>query len=83
MMNPSEIEQRLKEEFQDAIIQVEGDGRHFEALIVSDCFVDLALIQRQRQVYQVLNPWIANGQLHAISLKTLTTQEYSKIQSPI
>ncbi len=78
MMLPQNIHEILAKEMPDAKIDVTGDGHHFEAVIVSELFQGKSLIQRQRLVYQILNPWIASGELHAISMKTHTPEEYEK-----
>ena len=53
-------------------------GGHFSALIVSDDFIDLPLIDRHRLVYNTLGN-LMDGAIHAFSMKTLTTKEYNKI----
>lgn len=61
----------------DAIISVEGDGHHFEAVIVTAAFEGKNLLQRQRMVYAVLGDKMG-GEIHALSMKTLTPAEASQ-----
>ena len=58
-------------------LQVKGDGHHFEALIVSAQFADKGRVQRQQMVNTVLRPYFDSGELHALSMKTLTPGEWS------
>ncbi|MGB5649582.1 MAG: BolA/IbaG family iron-sulfur metabolism protein [Sedimenticolaceae bacterium] len=50
--------------------EVTGDGRHFEALVVSDAFEGKSLIQRHRMVMDTVKAEIASDELHALSIKT-------------
>lgn len=53
-----------------AEVTVTGDGRHFEATVVSDAFEGKSLIQRHRMVLATVNAEIASDELHALSIKT-------------
>jgi acid stress-induced BolA-like protein IbaG/YrbA len=55
-----------------ADVTVTGDGAHFEAVVVSDAFDGLSPIKKQRLVMDTVKPQIASGELHALSIKTLT-----------
>jgi acid stress-induced BolA-like protein IbaG/YrbA len=57
-------------------IDVSGDGQHFEALIVSPEFAGLRLVQRHQMVYRALGERM-RAEIHALSMKTLTPQEWS------
>lgn len=59
----------------DAQVQVTGDGSHFEAVVVSDAFAGLTPIKRQRLVMDTVREKLASGELHALSIKTLTGAE--------
>jgi acid stress-induced BolA-like protein IbaG/YrbA len=59
-------------------LHVEGDGRHFDAIIVSDQFEGLSTLKRQQRVYGFLNELITQGQLHAFSMKTYTPKEWDQ-----
>ena len=52
-----------------------GDGRHFEALVVSEAFEGKSLIQRHRMVLATVNSEIASDELHALSIKAKTPDE--------
>ena len=56
-------------------LDVEGDGQHFTALIVSPAFAGKRLIQRHQLVYAALGDRM-NAEIHALSMKTLTPEEY-------
>jgi acid stress-induced BolA-like protein IbaG/YrbA len=56
--------------------EVEGDGRHFFATIVSAEFEGMSRIKRHQRVYQALGERMRE-QIHALSMKTLTPAEWS------
>ena len=60
----------------DATVIVEGDGSHFTATVVSECFINQSRIQRQQRVYEAVKKELLDGTLHALSLKTFTPAEY-------
>jgi acid stress-induced BolA-like protein IbaG/YrbA len=61
-------------------IDVEGDGRHFFATIVSAEFEGTTRVARQRRVYQALGDRMRE-QIHALSMKTLTPAEWASNSS--
>ena len=75
-MHPDEIKQWLLTHLNCERVEVTGDGRHFDAVIVSDEFIGLNTLKRQQKVYACLNDKIASGELHAFSMKTFTQQEW-------
>ena len=60
-------------------LSVEGDGQHFEAIIVSAAFVGKNRVQRQQLVNALLRPLFDSGELHALSMKTITPDERSAL----
>lgn len=55
-------------------LEVEGDGRHFFATIVSAEFEGLPRVRRHQRVYQALGERMRE-EIHALSMKTLTPAE--------
>lgn len=56
-------------------VQVDGDGRHFYALIVSPAFEGQSRIARHQLVYAALGERM-RAEIHALSMRTLTPTEY-------
>lgn len=56
-------------------LDVEGDGRHFFATIVSAEFEGLSRIRRHQRVYAALGERMRE-EIHALSMKTLTPAEW-------
>ena len=57
-------------------LEVDGDGRHFFATIVSDAFAGRSRVARHQQVYAALGDRMRE-QIHALSMKTLTPTEWA------
>ena len=53
-----------------AKVEVTGDGRHFEAVVISDAFEGKSLIQQHRMVKDTVKEQIQSDELHALSIKT-------------
>ena len=56
-------------------LEVLGDGQHFQALIVSSEFEGRSRVQRHQLVYAALGDRMRE-EIHALSMKTLTPQEW-------
>ena len=61
-------------------LQVNGDGRHWEAVIVSPEFEGKRLIQRHQRVYATLGARMHTDEVHALSMKTFTPTEWAAQQ---
>ncbi|MEO7391882.1 MAG: BolA family protein [Ramlibacter sp.] len=61
-------------------LQVDGDGRHWEAVIVSTEFEGKRLIQRHQRVYATLGARMHTDEVHALSMKTFTPAEWVAAQ---
>ncbi|MFV5215993.1 Acid stress protein IbaG [bioreactor metagenome] len=76
-MHPEEIKQYILAGMNCVHLELDGDGQHFQALVVSAEFAGLNRVQRQQRVYRTLQEKLATGELHALSFKTLTPEEWS------
>jgi acid stress-induced BolA-like protein IbaG/YrbA len=60
-----------------AHLEVEGDGRHWFAVVVSAEFEGKRPIQRHQRVYATLGLRLKSDEVHALSMKTLTPAEWA------
>jgi acid stress-induced BolA-like protein IbaG/YrbA len=77
MMYPDQIKQLILAGMTCDHLSLDGDGHHFEAIIVSSEFVGKSRVQRQQHVNKILKDKFDSGELHALSFKTLTPEEWS------
>ena len=73
---PAEIESYIAKGLACEHIDVEGDGRHFFATIVSAEFEGTSRVLRHQRVYKALGDRMRE-QIHALSMKTLTPAEWA------
>jgi acid stress-induced BolA-like protein IbaG/YrbA len=69
MATTEELKARIEAAIPDARAEVTGDGRHFEAVVVSPAFAGLTRIAQHRLVYDVFDGELGD-RIHALSLKT-------------
>jgi len=74
MVTPEQLKGWIETGFDEASISVEGDGHHFEAVIVAKEFEGKSRIQRHQLVYAALGDKM-KAEVHALSMKTLTVSE--------
>ncbi|WP_281971695.1 MULTISPECIES: BolA family protein [unclassified Polynucleobacter] len=74
---PEQIKAYILEGLNCTHISLEGDGQHFFATIVSPEFEGLRPIARHQKVYAALGERMKE-EIHALSFKTLTPEEFEK-----
>lgn len=83
----SEIEKTIKEHIPDALILVHNmnnDGEHFEAIVISESFNELGLLKQHQAVMKPLKAAF-DSSVHALALKTFSLKKWneSKEHHPI
>ena len=68
----------IEKQIEGSTATVTGDGSKFEALVIAEAFTGKSTIQRHKMIYAVLNEHIANGEIHALSIKAHTPEEWAK-----
>lgn len=72
---PENVRQYIAEGLPCTHVEVEGDGSHFYATIVSSAFEGKSLVARQRLVNAALGDRM-KAEIHALSMKTKTPAEF-------
>jgi acid stress-induced BolA-like protein IbaG/YrbA len=75
---PQELQSAIDAGLECEWLKVDGDGQHFEALVVSRAFEGKSRIERHRMVYAALGDRM-RGQVHALSMRTLTPEEHRRV----
>ena len=74
-MNSDEIKVLIETSIEGSVANVSSDDNvHFEAIVISDLFIEKSLIQRHKMVYSSLGDKM-QSEIHALSLTTLTPKE--------
>ena len=80
-MHPDEIKQLIEQGLPGASVTVDGDGRHFQAVVVSEAFAGKAPLRQHRMVYATLGDRFDSDALHALSIKTYTPQQWEQFSA--
>lgn len=73
-ITPEMISQWILDGLDGAIVEIEGDGRHFFTTVIYDGFEGKSRVQRHQLVYATLGDKMGTD-VHALSMKTLTPAE--------
>lgn len=76
MVTPQQVRQYILENLACEHVEVQGDGHHFEAVIVSPAFEGKSRIQQHKTVYSALGDRMRE-EIHALSMKTYTPKEWA------
>jgi len=77
MVTPDSIRSSILANLSCDLVEVTGDGHHFEALIVSAAFRGLGPVARHRLVYAALGERMRE-EIHALSMTTKTPDEHGQ-----
>src|SRR3954452_17711673 len=81
-MSPEKLKQRLESlgPLTNAeIIDLTGTQDHYQAVIVSPEFTGKIMIEQHRMVLELVQEEIDSGEVHALSLKTYTPEQYKPL----
>ena len=77
-MDELDIKRLIEAGVPGATAHVEGDGRHFRAVVVSEVFAGLTRIRQHRLVYDTLRESFDTEVLHALSIETWTPERWAE-----
>jgi acid stress-induced BolA-like protein IbaG/YrbA len=80
MVEPESIERSIRSGLACTHLQVQGDGAHFEAIVVSPAFAGLTRVRRHQLVYAALGDRMRE-EIHALSMQTLSPDEWASRES--
>jgi len=75
-MEPETLRNLIAAGLEHDHLELEGDGRHFQATIVSAAFNGLGKVQQHKLVYKVLGE-LMREDVHALSLSTWTPEAWA------
>ncbi len=76
-MTADELKSLIESSLPCQLCELEGDGRHWYATIVSSEFEGKRAIQRHQRVYATLGARMHTDEVHALSMKTYTPAEWA------
>jgi acid stress-induced BolA-like protein IbaG/YrbA len=69
-MTLEEVQKKIENGIEGAKVTMSGDGCNCSAIVTSEKFKGLSLLNAQKMVLATVNEEIKNGALHALSIKT-------------
>ncbi len=76
-MEISRVRELIKQGLSTSFVRVEGDGVHFQAVVVSEQFRGKPMIECHKLVYAALGDAM-DQEIHSISIKTYTEEQWKK-----
>lgn len=76
MTTPEQLQGYIQNGMQCDHVQVQGDGHHFEAVIVSPLFRGKNRVQQHQVVYKALGDRMRE-EIHALSMQTYTPEDWA------
>ncbi|MCL4156138.1 UNVERIFIED_CONTAM: hypothetical protein GTU68_040399 [Idotea baltica] len=80
-MEITEIKKLIEDGIIDSEAIVTGDGGKYEATVISSAFEGLSMLKEHQLVYKTVNAQIASGELHALTIKAYTPEEWEQNKS--
>jgi acid stress-induced BolA-like protein IbaG/YrbA len=77
MVTPEDIKKWIEAGLDGAEVEIDGDGHHFNAVIVCPAFAGKNMIQQHQMVYGALGDKM-KAEIHALSMRTLTPDEWAR-----
>lgn len=77
-MTEEELKQVIQVAMPKSHVSVVGGGCNCTVTIVSETFSGKSRVARQQLVFEILGKHIASGEIHAITMKTWTPQEWER-----
>ncbi len=59
-------------------VEVKGAGCNFQLNVMRDERAALSPVKRQQSIYAQLNPWIADGSIHAVTMKFFSSAAWAE-----
>lgn len=77
-MQFEDIKVFLQQQMPGIQIEIEGEGCDFQLNLIDDELAAMSPVKRQQRVYAHLNPLIADGSIHAITMKFFTRAAWAE-----
>ncbi len=72
------IKKLLSENIIDSKVVVDGGDSKYTVHVISDIFLGKSIIERHKMIYAVLDDYIKSGEIHALTIKSLTVDESTR-----
>ncbi|QXO17728.1 MULTISPECIES: BolA family iron metabolism protein IbaG [Vibrio] len=77
-MDSAQVQQILEQALELQEIHVKGEGSHYEVLAVDAAFEGMSRVKKQQMIYAPLMEYIQRNDIHAVSIKAFTPDEWAR-----
>ena len=77
-MDSAKVQQILNEALNLEELHVKGEGSHYEVIAVDACFEGMNRVKKQQTIYAPLMEYIQRNDIHALSIKAYTPEEWAR-----
>lgn len=77
-MSNEEIAAMLTSSLAVQEVKVKSEGTHYQIIAIDDKFEEMTRVKRQQYVYAPLKDLIADGTIHAVSIKTFSSAQWKR-----
>ncbi|MCW8885775.1 MAG: BolA/IbaG family iron-sulfur metabolism protein [Motiliproteus sp.] len=78
-MQASEVKQLVEQQLEGCEVITAGEGCDFQVTVVGDAFQGLSPVKKQQLVYACLTDQIANGTIHALTIRAYTPEQWKAL----
>lgn len=77
-METTQIKELIEKGLEQSSATVTGGEGKYEALVISPAFEGSSPVKRHQMVYATVNRYIQSGELHALTIKAYTPDQWAK-----
>lgn len=81
-MTPEQLKERIQGLHPETYVEVRdltGTQDHYQVVVVSPAFKDKMMVEQHKLVMGILKSEIDSNEVHALSMKTYTPEQYKKV----
>ena len=78
-MSPEQVKQLIEQAIPDSRAIVDGEGCNFTVKVISEAFAGKTMMMEHRMVYAAVDEHIKSGELHALTIKAYTPEEWEAL----
>lgn len=79
-MQPEDVAELVRKDLPDCEIKVQNDGNHYLVVAIGERFAGMSPVKKQQLIYGALNEQLAEGTIHALTIKAFTPEQWAARQ---
>ncbi|MCP5207485.1 MAG: BolA family transcriptional regulator [Hahellaceae bacterium] len=78
-MLAEEVQKLVKDKLPDCEVHAQGEGNSFQVTVIGDVFNGMSPVKKQQLVYSTVTEYIADGRIHAFTIKAYTPEQWDNL----